>query len=364
MRTETECLNDYSLKYHLEKIAPLEKILFIDIETTGFSASSSYLYLIGCAFFKNGKWNLIQWLADAYSEEKELLDAFFAFSADFTHLVHFNGNNFDLPFILQKCSKYSLSYSFDHFEGIDIYRRVVPYRELLGLPNCKQKTIEKHLNIARLDIYNGGDLISVFHDYAASPSIEGRYLLLLHNSSDLKGMLELLPILGYYDLFNGEVKAKKVQANYYTDYNGDAKNMLFMKLLLPSALPVPLSFNKYDCFFKGEDQEGYLAVPLYEKELKFFYANYKDYYYLPTEDCALHKSISSYVDKEYRTQATASTCYSKKKGTFLPQWEVIVEPFFKQDYNSRDFFFEVTDEIKKNRKLFSEYAKHVLNTIK
>ncbi len=363
MRTETEILNDYSVKYHLEKIAPLEKVLFLDIETTGFSASNSYLYLIGCAYFRNGKWNLIQWLADAYAEEKDILNAFFVFSADFTHLIHFNGNNFDLPFMLQKCSKYNLPYSFDGFEGIDIYRRVSPYRELLSLPNCKQKTLEKLLNISRLDIYNGGDLISVYHDYVSSPSIEGRYLLLLHNSSDLKGLLELLPILGYYDLFNGEVKAKKVQANYYTDYNGGARNMLFMKLLLPSSLPLPLSFNGHDCFFKGEDQEGYLAVPLYEEELKFFYANYKDYYYLPTEDCALHKSISAYVDKEYRRQATAATCYSKKTSTFLPQWDVIVEPFFKRDYEGHDFFFEVTDEIKKNRKLFSEYAKHILNVI-
>lgn len=364
MRTEMETLNDFSLTYPLEKIAPLEKFLFLDIETTGFSTSNTCLYLIGCLYFEEGKWKSIQWLADTYEEEWDILNAFFQFSAGFTHLIHFNGNNFDLPYILQKCTKYGFSYTFDHFEGIDIYRRTLPYRELIGLADCKQKTIEKFLHISRLTIYNGGDLISVFHDYVSAPSTEGRYLLLLHNGNDLRGMLEILPILAYYDLFHGQLTAKKVQVNYFTDLAGGAKNMLFMKLTLPTALPTPLSFNHKGCFFKGEEREGYLAVPFYEAELKFFYANYKDYYYLPAEDCALHKSIASYVEKEYRKQATASTCYSRKKSVFLPQWEILVEPFFKQDYQSKEYFFEVTDEIKKNRQLFSKYAGHVLNVMK
>ena len=95
--------------------------------------------------------------------------------------------------------------------------------------------------------------------------------------------------------------------------------------------------------------------------MKYFYANYKNYYYLPTEDMAIHKSISSFVDKEYRQQANASNCYTRKLSLFLPQWEILVEPFFKREYKSTDLFFELTDEIKKNRDLFSKYASHILN---
>lgn len=364
MHTETKVINDLTVDYPLEKIAPLEKILFIDIETTGFSAQSSYLYLIGCVYFENGGWYVIQWLAGTYAEEKEVLHAFFQFAAGYTHLIHFNGNNFDLPYMMQKCAQYGFSYSFDAFEGIDIYRRITPYRELLGLANCKQKTVEKFLGITRLDMYSGEDLISVYHDYASSPSAESRYLMLLHNTDDLKGMLKILPALSYYDLFNEKPKAQKVQANYYSNITGEGQNMLYMKLLLPSSLPASLSIHKNNCFFKGEKLEGYLAVPLYEEEMKFFYANYKDYYYLPAEDCALHKSIAAYVDKEYRQQASAATCYSRKTGVYLPQWEIMVEPFFKREFNSREYFFEVTDEIKKNRQFFTEYASHVLTAIR
>ena len=106
-----------------------------------------------------------------------------------------------------------------------------------------------------------------------------------------------------------------------------------------------------------------MIVPIYEEELKYFYANYKDYYYLPTEDMALHKSISSFVERDYRQQATASNCYTRKLSSYLPQWKVLVEPFFKREYKSKDLFFELTDDIKKNRQLFSDYASHILNTM-
>ena len=42
------------------------------------------------------------------------------------------------------------------------------------------------------------------------------------------------------------------------------------------------------CHFKGEGHEGTLIIPIYEEELKYYYANFKDYYYLPTEDAAFY----------------------------------------------------------------------------
>ena len=75
----------------------------------------------------------------------------------------------------------------------------------------------------------------------------------------------------------------------------------------------------------------------------------------------MHKSVASYVDKEHRTQATAATCYTRKFSSYLPQWDIQVEPFFKRDYKSGELFFELTDERKKDRALFSVYASYLLN---
>lgn len=363
MRTLRQPINFSSLNYPLERIAPLEKILLIDIETTGFTAKSSFLYLIGAAYYEAGNWYIKQWFANTYEEEADILSAFFQHAGSYTHLVHFNGNNFDLPYLLQKCRLYCLPYNFDSFEGIDIYRRISPCKGLLRLPNCKLKTIEQFLGFQREDTYDGGELISVYHDYVKEPTDYGLQALILHNADDMKGMLNILPVLAYYDLLHLPPVPKKVQANYYRDINGIQHQEILMKLTLPSPLPKPVSGTSNGCYFKAEGTEGSLRIPLYEEEMKYFYSNYKNYYYLPEEDSAIHKSVASFVDKEHRIQATASTCYTRKLSSYLPQWNVIFEPFFKRNYNDKECFFELTEEMKKERPLFAKYAAHILDII-
>lgn len=363
MKISEETIENYSIAYPLENLTPLERVLFLDIETTGFTARSSYLYLIGCAYYQAGKWRTIQWMAETYEQEADILVAFFEFAKLYKYLVHFNGNNFDLPFLSQKCNQFALPYSFEDFIGIDLYKRIAPYKFFLKLPNCKQKTLEQFLGINRKDAFSGGELIGIYHDYIKSPTEFSEKALFLHNADDLKGMLEILPMLGYYDLFNSEVRARKVQANSYKDVHGNSRKELLITLSLATPLPKPVSASANNCYFKGDNDSATLKVPIYEEELKYFYSNYKDYYYLPTEDVALHKTVASFVDKEHRLQASAANCYTRKFSGYLPQWETLFKPFFKRDYLSKELFFELTDEMKKDREAFCKYANHVLSMI-
>lgn len=361
MRISEETLDNFYITYPLDRLAPLERVLFLDIETTGFTAKSSCLYLIGCAYYLAGKWRTIQWMAESLDQEADILKAFFDFSKLYRYLVHFNGNNFDLPYITQKCTQLSLPYNFDDFQGLDIYRRIAPYKYFLKLSNCKQRTLEQFLGIQRKDAFTGAEMIGIYHDYIKNPSEFSENALFLHNADDLRGMLETLPMLSYYDLFNQPLKAKKVQANYYKDVNGGKSRELVIFFELDNPLPKPVSTNVNGCFFRGEDADCSLKIPIYEEELKYFYSNYQDYYYLPTEDVALHKSVAGFVDRAYRVPATAATCYTRKASSYLPQWDFIFQPFFKRDYKSRELFFELTDELKRDRPAFSKYAAHVLN---
>lgn len=364
MKVSNETLESFAITYPLERIAPLEQALFLDIETTGFTSRTSYLYLIGVAYYDGKSWRTRQWFAENYSEEAALLTAFFDFAARYRYLIHFNGNNFDLPFLLQKCAQLGLSYTFDDFIGVDLYRRISPYKFFLHLPNCKQKTLEQFLGVDRTDVFTGGELIGLYHDYVKNPTEFTEKALFLHNADDIKGMLEILPMLSYYDLFNEpNVRARKVQANYYRDAHGEQKKEILITLSLPVPLPKQVSAAANNCYFRGEGDEATLRVPIYEEELKYFYENYKEYYYLPAEDLALHKSVAGFVDKEHRLQASAANCYTRKYSEYLPQWEVLFTPFFKRDYKSREYFFELTDEMKRNRDGFSRYANHVLEII-
>ena len=171
MKIIDENLTQFQLNYPLETLCkcPLENILIMDIETTGFTARSSYLYLIGCVYFKDDTWHSRQWFCENYSEETDVLTEFFGFMQDYQWLVHFNGTTFDLPYLLQKCAILKLPYNFDHIKSLDIYRKINPFRGLLKLPDCKQSTLEKAMGLYRTDQFNGGELINVYIAYSSAP---------------------------------------------------------------------------------------------------------------------------------------------------------------------------------------------------
>ena len=136
-----------------------------------------------------------------------------------------------------------------------------------------------------------------------------------------------------------------------------------MSVTLPYALPKPVSAGANNCYFSAEGLSGTIKVPVYEEELKYFYSNYRDYYYLPEEDVALHRSVATFVDNEHRVPATAATCYTRKQSQYLPQWGLFREPFFKREYKSKELFFELTPALKRDKEAFSAYANHVLAMI-
>ena len=199
----------FSPAYPLERIAPREDLLFFDIETTGFSGASSQLYLIGCVYFDGFGWRLIQWFADTRGCEAQLLDAFFSFMKDFRVLVHFNGDGFDIPYLLKCCSRLGLSHSFDGIESLDIYKKIKPLRSFLGLESMKQKAVEAFLGVSREDVYTGGELIDVYRRYLYTGDEGLLRLLLLHNEDDLKGMPAILPILHYPDALSSPFLLKE-----------------------------------------------------------------------------------------------------------------------------------------------------------
>ena len=270
MKTVIETLTIDPEKYDLTRIAPLDQLLFVDIETTGFSAGSSSLYEIGCIRFENNIPKLIQFFAEDTTEEKEVLSSFFDLCHPSGTLIHFNGNTFDIPYMKAKARQYGLSSPFETMEGVDIYKRIMPYKDILGLPNCKQKTIEEFLGISREDQYNGGQLIDIYKEYCRHPSEESEKLLILHNNEDMKGMLKLLPILTYSDIFMQPFRVVKVQANHFTNVDQSAGDEVLMKLRFSSAFPIPFSMHKAGCHFSANDKEGFLKVPLFRASSNIF----------------------------------------------------------------------------------------------
>jgi uncharacterized protein YprB with RNaseH-like and TPR domain len=361
---------DLTLQHQFEN--DLDQIVFFDIETTGFSADITYLYLIGCIYYKAPSFQLIQWFSEDIHEESLLITSFFEFLKNYKVLVHYNGSGFDIPYLLRKCASLKLDYSLDNINSIDLFKKITPYKKLFHLSNYKQKSIEAFLKVKRIDTFDGGDLIEVYQSYLGkkhietlkkarnpellknAPSEADQLLLklLLHNEDDIKGLVCICPILNYADIFEKPIRI--LQA-------GVEEDNFVIHFELSSLLPVPVSFGNDLIYVSAHEKAAYLKVSIYEGELKFFYDNYKEYFYLPAEDQAVHQSLAYYVDKEYRVKAKPSNCYTRKQGLFVPQYENIITPYFKQSYQDKMSFLEIHTDFLLQEENLERYVHHILN---
>ncbi len=360
----------------------LEQGVFFDIETTGFSPATCGIYLIGCCRRQENAWQLIQWMAQDESpeEQRAILEQFFQSIQDAAGIISYNGATFDLPFIEKKAKFLGLTQDFSRWDHLDLYKTIRPFGAFLGLNSLKLKSVEQFLSIHREDTYSGGALIPIYKAYAKSHSASMEELLLLHNCEDIKDMLFILPVLAYpYVLAEGAFSINHVK-KFFPIAGEEAgpvlpKNAAPMENTVPMdgatfpknaaspenfsawginislkpQLALPLPLDKKTLTLPGTDlklglkiwpDQICLFLPMIRGEMKFFYDNYKDYYYLPQEDYAIHKSVAAYVDKDCRKKATAKTCYTKKAGEFLPQPEKLFTPAFKNHYEDKISWFE------------------------
>ncbi len=353
---------------------PPEQIAFLDIETTGLSPRTSSIYLIGAMCYDPSShlWNITQWFADDYRSEADILTSLLGFLRPFRAVFHFNGDTFDIPYILTRCSKHHIpipEYAMELFchhasyqaptdgerIGIDLLREIRPLQKKLHLPHADQTSLERWLGVQREDTYKGGELIRVYTEYMQSkflrPQDAGRLerLLLLHNHDDIVGMLAAFSILSY----------RKALAPDEPPILSDCTLMQDQaEISFPLKTPVPKAVKLEHPFTDGgagltpallslEGSDATLTLPLRKDTLRFFFTPYRDYYYLPQEDTAIHKSVACFVDPAFRQKATAATCYAKKEGIFLPSlspkpssWE---DPLFYTGYREKPAYHLLPD---------------------
>lgn len=340
-----------------------EEILLFDIETTGFSPDNTSLYLIGCIYYKDNSFMLTQWFADTNDSETEILSSFMNLIPNYKALVHYNGSGFDIPYIIRKCKIHNIPCDFSNIRSIDIYKTIQPLKLLFKLENMKQRSLEVFMGYERTDMYSGGELIKIYTEYLANRSEDSLNLLLLHNREDVIGMCHILPVITYGELCYGGYSVDFTEARDSMSSLGIPRKEIYIHLTLNKAVPNRVSYGNAFYYFTIFEKKFTICITAYTEELKYFYQNYKDYYYLPEEDRSIHKSVAFYVDKNYRTRAKAANCYSKKTGVFLPQNEEVITPYFKIDYHDKISYFEYTDEFRKSDEQILLYVSHILKSL-
>ena len=359
---------------HIRKTIPLpddpwirhyfpESQAFFDIETTGFSPKNAFVYLIGLALRKQNSIQIDQFLAKSRGEEAEILTAFHKELSSAKGFVTFNGLGFDVPFLKSREQLYRLHGGWNLLEATDLYKLMGNFARLFHLPDKKQKSFERFLGIDRDDALSGGELIPVYFDYEKNHKPESERLLLVHNFEDVLGMTKLLSLLSYADFFSQPKHVLTASKEKSRSFSGLEQTELLLTLKAPLPFPKQLLYQGNFCCLKCFDDSARLLVKTFCGELKFYYENYKDYYYLPEEDMAIHKSVAAFVDPKRRKKATAATCYTKKSGLFLPQKKNLFSPCFGPEKKSATHYFELTDEFLSDLSALNTYASHLSESL-
>ena len=179
-----------------------------------------------------------------------------------------------------------------------------------------------------------------------------QYHLLQHNFEDIGDMLALSDILAYTDLLDG---------HFYIEATNTDEKYLLINITLPSPLPKRLTKGMDHITMNGIDKQLIVKVPILEDSIRFYFKDYKNYYFLPAEDKAIHKSIATYVDKEYRIKATPKTCYVNHKGLFILQYDKKYQGY-KYNYEDSYSYLELNEDFLNNKSLLHSYVRALLNS--
>ncbi|MCQ2749799.1 MAG: hypothetical protein MJ246_07650 [Clostridia bacterium] len=148
------------------------------------------------------------------------------------------------------------------------------------------------------------------------------------------GMLKLLDITDYIKLinifksceFDLELASKDARKN---------SNLAFSMTLCEKERLKKLNtklFTFKNYVIKIEDEKIIFETELEEGCMKHFFPDIQNYYYVPSEDKAILKTLAKVLPASERTRCTKSNCYAKKSGMFMPSLGLAGELSFKKEY--------------------------------
>lgn len=341
-----------------------DDVLYFDIETTGLSAETSVIYLIGLIYYENNLPFYSAWFAENKEDEKQLLVDFYELSKRKITLICFNGSSFDLPFIKKKLDFFSPASDFSKNQIVDFYRVLSPFKTLFGLENRKQISFENLIEIKRKEDLSGKELIPYYSSYLKEKNKkkaeELLATLLKHNEFDLKGLFELTKLYFFADFFRKTKESPDTKVKIVRE-----EEFLSLSLSLSFVPDFHVKNETGSCLGLRSKSEIILKIPVIHTELKFFYPEYKDYFYLPREDMAIHKDLAKFMDKKFRIKAEAKTAYVKRRDFFIRLPSEMINRFsktFKKEYHDKISFISETDFFNSEILLFFKaYLKEFLD---
>lgn len=306
---------------------------YLHIESSGRYFRNSHLLYAGLAWYEQDELTYKEWFPTKEEEEADILEDLFLVLQNFDEIKTYNGSGFCLPYLKNKAKAYKIPSPLEELKHTDLRYLYAPLKKPLGLLSMRQEDLESFLEIAR-----------------DNPK----------DSPLLGSSLRNMPFLSAFDKYLAYFQSPKenIEASL-----ADHKLCLSFKNSIP--LPKPFSAARDYFYIKADTNRTRILLPLVEGSLKFYFKNYKDYYYLPLEDSAIHKSLGQFVDKSRRKKASPKTCFQKKEGIFYPLFcSDDASPFVcKYDYDDQISYKILSHEDMKNQTYLSAYVSSVLSLL-
>ena len=174
------------------------KCKVFDIETTGLYPTRDRI--ISASFTDPDGQELRQYFSDSSATEYLTVSAIMSEMDDCDVLITYNGQSFDVPFVLARAKKFGLAESLPPVQQADIYRWLKAYWPLAqSLPSLSQKSVEKALGLddSRTDMINGGECVRLYSEYINLDRQEAKELILLHNGDDVRQLAAVTQALSF-----------------------------------------------------------------------------------------------------------------------------------------------------------------------
>jgi len=170
----------------------LERILFLDTETTGLAGGTGTLpFLIGIGRFMGEGFNLEQYFIDDFAVEPFVLERISPLLARAEAIVTYNGRAFDWPLLKDRYTLNRLNLPRSHMRNIDL----LPLTRTLWrnrLPDCRLSTVENHLlQVKREDDVPGWAIPHIYFNFLKEGNFDPLVPVFLHNRLDILSLVSL-----------------------------------------------------------------------------------------------------------------------------------------------------------------------------
>jgi len=202
----------------------LSTSLFIDLETTGLSGGAGVVpFLVGLGFYKNDKFNVVQFFLGDLAEEERLIQQLGQFFSqmNFRSIITFNGKGFDMPLLETRFTLHRHPLSLNELPHLDFLfsaRSLWKHKyESCRLFHLAQEIVEAD----RSEDIPAAEIPIRYFEYLRTGNFSLMESVLYHNQEDILSLLGVV-IVGAM-LFSEERETLEEAAADAMDFFGVAK---------------------------------------------------------------------------------------------------------------------------------------------